>query len=89
MAVALQGAGTTNIDATLLSQLQQKTTQPPLVIVDTIYTMDLTLYPQAQRDADISLDVGYHYDPMDYALGAVYLTNATSHGHAGDCHRRV
>ena len=71
-----RNAGTTNIDATLLSQLQQKTTYPPLVIAGGSYSTNLTLYPQAQRDADTSLDVGYHYDPIDYAFGGVFLTNA-------------
>jgi hypothetical protein len=33
------------------------------------------LFPQAQRDTD-TLDLGYHYDPLDYAIDAC-VTNAT------------
>src|SRR5262249_43654752 len=35
-----------------------------------------TLSQQAQRDTD-SLDLGYHYDPLDWELGWVLVTNAT------------
>jgi hypothetical protein len=35
-----------------------------------------TYSPQAQRDND-TLDLGYHYDPLDWCLGGVLVTNAT------------
>ena len=72
----LSGVGTTNIDATLLSQLQQKTTHPPNVSTTGTVLFNLTLYPQAQRDIGTP-DLGYHYDPIDYAFGGVALSNAT------------
>jgi len=39
-------------------------------------TNDLTLFPQAQRDND-GPDLGFHYDPLDYAFGQVFLQNAS------------
>jgi len=57
--------GTTNIDATLLTQLAQKTTYPPLVYTNVMISVATTLSPQVQRDSDAP-DLGYHYDPLDY-----------------------
>ncbi|HVU09417.1 MAG TPA: hypothetical protein VHG89_12820, partial [Verrucomicrobiae bacterium] len=61
-------AGTTNIDPTLLASLAQKTTYPPIVYSNATLTTATTLSPQAQRDTDTP-DLGYHYDPLDYAFG--------------------
>lgn len=70
-------AGTTNINTTLLADLKKKTTYPPVVIGDGgYYTNTLTLYPQAQRDTDTP-DIGYHYEPLDYVINGVTLTNAS------------
>lgn len=70
-------AGTTNIHADLRAALAKKTTYPPIVIGNgTLHTNSLTLYPQAQRDADVP-DRGYHYDPLDYVFSRLLLTNAT------------
>jgi hypothetical protein len=71
-----RNAGTTNIDPSLLTVLLQKTTYPPIVYTSTIISTNLIFHPQAQRDTDTP-DLGYHYDPIDYALGGVYVTNAT------------
>jgi hypothetical protein len=68
--------GTTNIDSTLLAALQQKTTYSPIVYSNMTISVPTTFSPQAQRDTDTP-DLGYHYDPIDYALGGVYATNAT------------
>ncbi|MFZ0827852.1 MAG: immunoglobulin domain-containing protein [Verrucomicrobiia bacterium] len=70
-------AGTINIDSALLSALRQKTTHPPVVYPPTTISTNLTFSPQAQRDSNNCPDLGYHYDPIDYALGGVYVTNAT------------
>ena len=35
-----------------------------------------TYSAQAGRDTD-TLDLGYHYDPLDWELGGVLVTNAT------------
>jgi hypothetical protein len=71
-----RNSGATNIDATLLSDLHQKTTYPPLLTARQILTRgDLNLFPQAQRDTDTP-DIGYHYDPLDYEYGWVWTSNA-------------
>jgi len=74
-----RNAGTRNIDATLLAQLAQKTTYPPIVynIPGVYFSTNLNLFPQAQRDTNSAPDLGYHYDPLDYLFGPVYVTNAT------------
>ena len=64
-----RGAGTTNIDPALLGDLQTKTTYPPVTNSSYYFTNDYTVFPQAQRDDNGStVDLGYHYDPIDYAL---------------------
>lgn len=71
-----RNAGSTTIDSTLLAELRQKTTYPPVVYSNVLITADTSLGPRAQRDTDIP-DLGYHYDPLDYAFKSVWLTNAT------------
>jgi hypothetical protein len=66
-------AGSTNIDLSLLADLKQKTTYPPIVLTNNI-TEDTILSPQAQRDTDLP-DLGYHYDPLDYAVSDLTITN--------------
>ena len=68
--------GTTNIDPALLADLKTKTTYPPIVYAQIGVSNDLVWAPQAQRDTDTP-DLGYHYDPLDYAAGGAYLLNAT------------
>ena len=68
-----RNAGTTNINPTLLSDLAKRTTYPPIILTNKI-TTDTTLSPQAQRDTDIP-DLGYEYDPLDYAMPSVTVTN--------------
>ena len=63
-------AGTTNIDATLLASLKQKTTYPPIVYSNLTFSIATNFSPQAQRDTNAP-DLGYHYDPLDYAFGGV------------------
>ncbi len=70
-------AGTTNINPTLLAALRKQTTYPPIVIGSgNLYSNSLVLTPQAQRDTDTP-DLGYHYNPLDFVLNSVYLTNAS------------
>jgi hypothetical protein len=73
-----RNAGTTNINATLASAIKQLTTSPPIIAgeLTTLGNTTLTLSPQAARDTDTP-DLGWHYAPIDYALGGVYLTNTT------------
>jgi hypothetical protein len=73
----LQDSGTTNgLPATLFSDLQKRTTYPPWVMAGTTLVTNLVLLPQAWRDTNTP-DLGYHYDPIDYAFGNVYVTNAS------------
>ncbi len=75
---AFRSAGTANIDTNLLSDLGKRTTYPPIVIFGAgqIYpTNDMALFPQAGRDSNSSPDLGYHYDPIDFAFGACFTTN--------------
>lgn len=73
-----RNAGTTNIDQVLLNDLSQSTTYPPITYQAPggYFSSNLTLFPQAQRDSDVP-DLGYHYDPIDYAFGFLYATNST------------
>jgi hypothetical protein len=74
-----RGLGTTNVDsAELLAELRQKTTWPPLVMSNVVISNNTTLGPYASRDTNIStLDLGYHYDPLDYIMDTCTVTNAT------------
>ena len=74
-----RNAGSTNIDTLLLAGLKQKTTYPPIVYSNTTIAVNTTLSPQAQRDTESpGPDLGYHYDPIDYAIGGSDLfTNMT------------
>lgn len=66
-----RNVGTTNIDATLLADLATKTTYPPIVYSNYTFSIATNFSPQAQRDTNALLDLGYHYDPLDYAFGGV------------------
>lgn len=71
-------AGTTNIPSGLLADLQTKTTYPPVTNFYGLFTNDYTFFPQAQRDNNGStVDLGYHYDPIDYAV-CIVISNATA-----------
>ena len=74
----IRGAGTTNIDPALLAELQTETTWPPLVYSNTSFATPMTFGPQAQRDCTGTVDLGYHYNPMDWVFGGVQVqTNIT------------
>ena len=73
----IQTSGITNsLPATLLFDLAKRTTYPPSVIAGTILSTNLVLVPQAWRDTYVT-SLGYHYDPIDYAFGNVYVSNAS------------
>ncbi len=69
-------AGTTTIDPALLSDIQTRTTYPPVVMTNIWFTNDYTFFPQAQRDTDTP-DLGFHYPPLDYAIN-LCISNATA-----------
>lgn len=72
-----RNAGTTNINATLATELKQRTTYPPIVYSNVLVTVPASWAPQAGRDLDIP-DLGYHPDPIDYAATLVVVTNGGS-----------
>src|SRR5439155_986384 len=67
--------GSTNINQTLAGELKRRTTYPPLILTND-FTVDSVLLPQAQRDTDMP-DLGYAYEPLDYVVSGVSITNAT------------
>jgi len=70
-----RGAGTTNIDSILLSSLATRTTYPPIILTNAL-TLDTTLPQQAQRESFIP-DIGYAYDPIDWLVGGMVVSNAS------------
>lgn len=68
--------GTTTIDPALLTDLQSLTTYAPVIIPSGWLTTNSLLSPQAPRDTNVVLNLGYHYSPLDWALNAA-ISNAT------------
>ncbi len=66
-----RNVGTTNISTNLLAELRKKTTYPPIAFTNVTFTEAMVFSPQAQRDTDTP-DLGYHYDPLDYAFGGCH-----------------
>jgi len=65
--------GTTNINPTVLADIASKTTYPPLVLSNLEIATNLVLSPSVQRDSGAGVDAGYHYVPLDYAIGGGVL----------------
>ena len=63
-----RNAGTTSIDSGLLADIGTKTTYPPIAYYNTTFPTAMTFSPRAERDTELP-DLGYHYDPLDYAFG--------------------
>jgi RHS repeat-associated protein len=68
---------TTGIDPALLASLTNKTTYAPIVYSNITITTNLVLGLQASRDTNNLPDLGYHYDPIDYIVDKLAITNAT------------
>jgi hypothetical protein len=68
---AHRDVGTTNINGDLALALKLKTTFPPTIFTNQI-TNSTSWSPIVQRDVDIP-DIGFHYDPIDYAISNVRL----------------
>ena len=68
-------AGTTNIHPVLLAELRQRTTYPPVLLSNVVDTETL-LTPCVPRNGAF-LPIGYSYDPIDYAVNNLQITNAT------------
>lgn len=76
-----RGAGTTAIDPTLLAELKQTTTHPPIVLSGSL-TVNTTLAPAPQvvrnTSATPNPDVGYAYDAMDYLARGITVGNGVT-----------
>lgn len=70
---AFLDAGTTNLDAAVWDLIRTKTTCPPLVYSNTTLSGITNFSPLVARDTDVP-DLGYHYDPLDYAFGGAKAT---------------
>lgn len=75
----LQYMGVSNTSFRITADIATKTTYPPIIynVPNAVFSTSLDLYPQAQRDSNGNPDLGYHYDPLDYIFGGMYVTNAT------------
>lgn len=74
----LQQAGTAGISPRLQTELQTKTTYPPVAVA--AYTTNsgaITLSPQALRYTNGAPDLGYYYDVLDYTVGMLVLNGGT------------
>ena len=71
-----RNAGTTNISPAILADLKKKTTYPPIDLSVSNIVEDTTLSPQAGRETGAT-DLGYAYDPLDFAIKALTVTSAT------------
>src|SRR5258708_16572453 len=72
-----RGYGTTSITPSLLADLRKRTTYPPRVLTNN-FTSFTALGPQAVRDTNsAALDIGWHYDVLDYGWSGLTGRNAT------------
>lgn len=69
----LRRAGTTNINSTLAGELRRKTTFRPATLSGA-QRGDLQLIPTVPRGSSTP-DIGYYYDPIDWAINDVVHTN--------------
>ncbi len=72
-----RGNGTTNINATLATELKSLTTYPPVVMSNVVVNCELTLGLRVPRNTGLP-DRGYHYQPIDVAACQVTITNAAT-----------
>jgi hypothetical protein len=66
-------AGTGAIDPVLAAALQKKTSYAPMAYTNITVT-NTTWNLQAARDTGSSPNLGYHYNPIDYAVGGVRIS---------------
>jgi len=74
------GADYSLLDWDLCGEFQSKTTDPPVLLSGPI-SLNTVLRTHARRDYWLrksgTLDLGYHYDPLDYVVSGLAVTNAT------------
>lgn len=73
-----RGTGTTNISAPLLQQLRQKTTAAPISLSALTGIDEMTFFPVAKRYGGGPPDLGYYYDPLDYTVASISVTNGVT-----------
>jgi hypothetical protein len=66
-------AGATNVSAAMAMSLAQSTTEPPMVLTNSIVE-DTVLFPEVARDTFLP-DLGYHYPVLDYAVSLLTISN--------------
>lgn len=59
----------------IAGEIKSLTTRAPSSITANI-SASTTLSPQIQKDTSCS-ELGYHYDPIDYLIGEIHVSNAT------------
>ncbi len=77
---AYRGKGTMNINSSLLAEIRQRTTQPPVIQTNGWIVVDMTLHPRPEirYGAGAVPDLGFHYPVLDHIFGAAVLnTNCT------------
>jgi hypothetical protein len=67
---AFIGVGTTNLNATVLTNLASRTVYPPVAYSNLTLSGASNFSIQAWRDTN-TLSLGFHYDPLDYVFGNV------------------
>ncbi|HZF02221.1 MAG TPA: hypothetical protein VE344_10035 [Methylomirabilota bacterium] len=72
-----RNAGTTNISRQTLADIQTKTTYPPIVCSNIVISVSTIWNQTVQRNTDTP-DLGYHYDPLDYAISYVTVGDNTT-----------
>ncbi len=71
----LHHAGTAGISSRLQTELQTKTTCPPVrIAASTQISGDMTLAPQASRYTNGAPDIGYYYDALDYTVASLIVS---------------
>jgi hypothetical protein len=69
------GGNSNNVAATYMNEVRKKTTYPPVILSNIINSVTV-LSPQARRDTDAP-DLGFHYDPLDFLVNGLAVTNTT------------
>jgi hypothetical protein len=69
--------GSSSVQSNLLTDLQAKTTEAPTVYLTNTWSLgNYVLQPVVLRDTNL-LAIGYHYEPIDYMISSLYLTNSS------------
>jgi hypothetical protein len=85
-----QNAGAINVPQTVLADIAARTTYPPVILSNRVFSTPQTFSLQAPRNTGRP-DLGYHYDPLDYLTDELTVTKtslAISNGVAIACYNR-